>query len=107
MRRPLHPPVEAHLTIHAAATAAELAGHVQAVTFDAGTGRLDVAPDAPAYGTKMRWSAPTLIAAANERVQGTNAPTLYVLPPVSALTRGCVLDERCAAPRLRPNWMVR
>ncbi|MFF8604053.1 hypothetical protein ACF065_33685 [Streptomyces sp. NPDC015232] len=31
-----------------AAAAPELAGHVQAVKFDADTGRLDVAPDAPA-----------------------------------------------------------
>ncbi|MGW4438063.1 hypothetical protein ACWELO_20255 [Streptomyces sp. NPDC004596] len=29
-------------------------GHVQAVAFDADIGRLDVAPDAPAYGTKLR-----------------------------------------------------
>ncbi|UUS35078.1 MULTISPECIES: hypothetical protein [Streptomyces] len=38
-----------------AAAAPELAGHVKAVGFDADTGRLDVAPDAPAYGTKLRW----------------------------------------------------
>ncbi|MFI1839777.1 hypothetical protein [Streptomyces olivaceoviridis] len=37
-----------------AASAPELAGHVQAVAFDADTGRLDVAPDAPAYGTQLR-----------------------------------------------------
>ncbi|MET9760030.1 hypothetical protein ABZ016_13390 [Streptomyces sp. NPDC006372] len=40
-----------------AAAAPELAGHVQAVAFDADTGRLDLAP---AYGTKLRWSAPKL-----------------------------------------------
>ena len=44
-----------------AAAAPELAGHVQAVAFDADTGRLDVAPEAPAYGTKLRWSAPKLM----------------------------------------------
>ncbi|MFC9623891.1 hypothetical protein ACFTXM_29155 [Streptomyces sp. NPDC056930] len=38
-------------------------------------------PDAPAYGTKLRWSAPKLIAAANERAPGTNVRTLHVLPP--------------------------
>ncbi|MEV7381862.1 hypothetical protein [Streptomyces lydicus] len=38
----------------------KLAGHGQAVKFDAGTGRLDVAP---VYGTKLRWSTPKLIAA--------------------------------------------
>ncbi|MEW1699447.1 DciA family protein [Streptomyces sp. NPDC091278] len=64
-----------------AAAAPELAGHVQAVKFDADTGRLDVAPDAPAYGTKVRWSAPKLIAAANEQAPGANVRTLHVLPP--------------------------
>ncbi|MFI8200399.1 hypothetical protein ACIF6K_28395 [Streptomyces sp. NPDC085942] len=51
-----------------AATVPELAGRVRATAFDAESGRLDVAPDAPAVGTKLRWSAPKLIAAANERV---------------------------------------
>ncbi|MDO0909319.1 hypothetical protein QQM39_00035 [Streptomyces sp. DT2A-34] len=36
--------------------APELAGHVQAVGFDGDTGHLDVVPEAPAYGTKLRWS---------------------------------------------------
>ncbi|MEU2228575.1 hypothetical protein [Streptomyces sp. NPDC018347] len=49
--------------------------------FDADTGRLDVAPDAPAYGTKVRWIAPKLIAAANEKAPGANVRTLHVLPP--------------------------
>ncbi|MEU1458616.1 hypothetical protein [Streptomyces avermitilis] len=48
-----------------AAAVPELVDHVQAVGFDADTGRLDVVPDAPAYGTKLRWSAPKLTAAAN------------------------------------------
>ncbi|KOG14618.1 DciA family protein [Streptomyces viridochromogenes] len=64
-----------------AVAAPELAGHVQAVAFDADTGRLDVAPDAPAYGTKLRWIAPKLVAAANEKVQGANVRTLHVLAP--------------------------
>ena len=64
-----------------AAAAPELAGHVQAVKFDADTGRLDVAPNAPAYGTKLRWSAPKLVAAANETVPGANVRTLHVLAP--------------------------
>jgi hypothetical protein len=67
-----------------AAAAPELAGHVQAVGFDADTGRLDVAPDAPAYGTQLRWSAPKLIAAANEKVRGANVRTLHVLAPTPA-----------------------
>ncbi|WP_225804904.1 hypothetical protein [Streptomyces sp. NK15101] len=48
-----------------AAAAPELAGHVRAVAFVDESGRLDVAPDAPAYGTKARWITPKLIAAAN------------------------------------------
>ncbi|MFF9818974.1 hypothetical protein [Streptomyces sp. NPDC014006] len=67
-----------------AAAAPELAGHVQAVAFDADTGRLDVAPSAPAYGTKLRWSAPKLVAPPT--VQGANVRTLHVLAsaPVKA-----------------------
>ncbi|MEV5454703.1 DciA family protein [Streptomyces sp. NPDC052535] len=67
-----------------AAAAPELAGHVQAVGFDADTGRLDVAPDAPAYGTQLRWKAPKLIAAANEKVSGANVRTVHVLAPAPA-----------------------
>ncbi|MDX3232536.1 DciA family protein [Streptomyces sp. ME19-01-6] len=63
------------------AAAPELGGHVEAVKFDADTGRLDVVPAAPAYGTKLRWSAPKLIAAANEQVKGAGVRTLHVLPP--------------------------
>ncbi|WP_309031298.1 DciA family protein [Streptomyces alfalfae] len=59
----------------------ELTGHVRAVGFDADTGRLDVAPDAPAYGTQLRWSAPKLIAAANEKVSGANVRSVHVLAP--------------------------
>ncbi|MFJ4343124.1 DUF721 domain-containing protein [Streptomyces sp. NPDC088915] len=66
-----------------AVTAPELAGHVRAVGFDADTGRLDVAPGAPAYGTQLRWSASTLIAAANERVRGANVRSVHVLAPAA------------------------
>ncbi|MFE9700537.1 DciA family protein [Streptomyces sp. NPDC006270] len=64
-----------------AAVVPELAGRVQAVAFDADTGRLDVVPDAPAARTKLRWSAPKLIATANERVSGANVRALHVLAP--------------------------
>ncbi|MFJ1998491.1 hypothetical protein [Streptomyces asiaticus] len=37
-----------------AAAVRELTGHARAVKFDADTGRLDVVPDALAYGTKLR-----------------------------------------------------
>ncbi|MFE1028573.1 DciA family protein [Streptomyces sp. NPDC058818] len=62
-----------------AAAAPELAGHVQALGFDADTGRLDVTPDAPAYGTQLRWKAPKLIAAANEKVSGASVRAVHVL----------------------------
>ncbi|MER6103720.1 DUF721 domain-containing protein [Streptomyces sp. NPDC001832] len=64
-----------------AAAVPELAGRVRAVAFDADTGRLDVVPDAPACGTKLRWSAPRLIAAANERVPNASVRALHVLAP--------------------------
>lgn len=64
-----------------AAVVPELAGRVQAVAFDAETGRLDVAPDTPAASTKLRWSAPKLIAAANKQVPGANVRALNVLAP--------------------------
>ncbi|GGU62309.1 hypothetical protein [Streptomyces daghestanicus] len=67
-----------------AAAAPELVGRVMAVGFDADTGRLDVAPDAPAYGTQLRWKAPKLIAAANEKVSGANVRTVHVLAPAPA-----------------------
>ncbi|MER0429038.1 hypothetical protein [Streptomyces microflavus] len=51
------------------------------MAFDAETGRLDVVPDLPAAGTQLRWSAPKLVAAANERVRGANVPALRVLAP--------------------------
>ncbi|MFF3733309.1 hypothetical protein ACFYXM_24065 [Streptomyces sp. NPDC002476] len=51
-----------------AAAAPDLVDRVHAVAFDADTGRLDSVPDAPACGAKLRWSAPKLIVAANERV---------------------------------------
>ncbi|MFJ6785598.1 DciA family protein [Streptomyces yangpuensis] len=59
----------------------ELAGRVQAVKFNADTGRLDVVPGAPAVGTKLRWSAPKLIEAANQAVPEANVRTLHVLAP--------------------------
>ncbi|WP_329453195.1 DUF721 domain-containing protein (plasmid) [Streptomyces sp. NBC_01724] len=56
-----------------------LAGHTRAAKFDADTGQLDVVPDAPAYGTMLRWSAPKLIARANQMVTGAAVRTVHVL----------------------------
>ncbi|MFE4540214.1 DciA family protein [Streptomyces scopuliridis] len=69
-----------------AAAAPELTGHVQAVRFDAETGRLDVAPDAPAYGTKLRWTSEKLIAQANQQVKRAAVRTLHVLPPAPVMS---------------------
>ncbi|MFF5435189.1 DciA family protein [Streptomyces griseofuscus] len=82
-----------------AAAAPELAGHIQAVGFDADTGRLDVAPDAPAYGTQLRWSAPKLITAANERVQGANVRALHVLAPATVKTGPTATATATPAPQ--------
>ncbi|MFB6807637.1 DciA family protein [Streptomyces sp. NPDC056387] len=83
-----------------AAAAPELTGRVQAVAFDADTGRLDVVPDAPAVATKLRWSAPQLIAAANERVPGANVRALHVLAPAPAKAG---LGTAAATPAPRPT----
>lgn len=83
-----------------AAAVPELAGRVQATAFDADTGRLDVVPDAPAVGTKLRWSAPKLIAAANERVPGANVRALHVLAPAPARTATITAAAAPAAPDL-------
>ncbi|MEU2740100.1 DciA family protein [Streptomyces sp. NPDC007095] len=85
--------VLAHFDTILAAAVPELAGHVQAVAFDAATGRLDVAPDAPAYGTQLRWSAPKLIAAANEKVPDANVRALHVLAPASMKSDHAAPDQ--------------
>ncbi|MEU1516266.1 DciA family protein [Streptomyces sp. NPDC005811] len=81
------------------AAAPELAGHARAVAFDTDTGRLDVVADAPAYGTKLRWSAPKLIEAANTQVPGANVRSLNVLAPAS----GASAVTAAAGPDLRPT----
>ncbi|MFJ3497819.1 hypothetical protein ACIPPJ_30100 [Streptomyces sp. NPDC086091] len=69
--------------------------------FDADTGRLDAVPDAPAYGTQLRWIAPKLITAANEKVPDANVRALHVLAPVSMKA-----DQAAADPALRPAAAV-
>ncbi|WP_424864006.1 DUF721 domain-containing protein [Streptomyces sp. MMS24-I29] len=85
-----------------ATAAPELAGRVRGVAFDADTGRLDVVPDAPACGTKLRWIAPKLIAAANERVPDANVRALHVLAP-APMKAG---PAAAADPTLRPTTPV-
>ncbi|WEH43992.1 DciA family protein [Streptomyces sp. AM 2-1-1] len=76
-----------------AAVAPELAERVQAVAFDADTGRLDIVPATPAAATKLRWTAPKLSAAANAQVPGANVRTVHVLPPAPATARPAVAAE--------------
>ncbi|MER7112732.1 DciA family protein [Streptomyces sp. NPDC000229] len=64
----------------ASAVAPNLAAHATAVAFDAPTGRLDLRPDSPAYGTQLRLFARTIIAAANERVGAAVVREVRVLP---------------------------
>ncbi|MEV4975328.1 DUF721 domain-containing protein [Streptomyces scopuliridis] len=84
-----------------AAAVPELAGRVRAVAFDADAGRLDVVPDAPAYGTKLRWIAPRLIAQANQQVAGAAVRNLCVLPPTprnaAPVMETAVLDSATVA----------
>ncbi|MFF3735188.1 DciA family protein [Streptomyces sp. NPDC002476] len=92
-----------------ASAAPELASHVQAVGFDADTGRLDVVPESPAYGTKLRWIAPKLIAAATTAVPTANVRTLNILRPspgkTSPTATGTVPQAvpRTPAPAARPE----
>jgi hypothetical protein len=85
-----------------AAAAPELAGHVQAAKYDSDTGRLDVVPDSPAYGTKLRWSVQALVAAANADVPDANVRALRVLPP-AAVTVGPAAAAADTAPDAAPE----
>ncbi len=69
-----------------AAAVPELTGRVQAVKFDADTGRLGVVPDALAVGTKLRWSVPKLIAAANDTVPNAHVHAVHALAPAPTKT---------------------
>ncbi|MFS0697994.1 DUF721 domain-containing protein [Streptomyces nitrosporeus] len=84
-----------------ATVAPELAGWVRAVGFDAETGRLDVVPDAPAVATKLRWTAPKLVAAATEKVPGANVRVLRVLAP-AAVKAGPATAAEPAPPPTTP-----
>jgi hypothetical protein len=63
------------------AIAPDLAPHVKAVGFDAGTGRLDLLPDSPAYATQLRMSTTRLIAMANQAAGRDAVRAIRVLPP--------------------------
>jgi hypothetical protein len=72
------------------------------VKYDSDTGCLDVVPDSPAYGTKLRWSAQALVAAANADVPDANVRALRVLPP-AAVTVGPAATAADTAPDAAPE----
>ncbi|WP_063782228.1 DciA family protein [Streptomyces vietnamensis] len=84
------------------AAAPELAGHVKAVAYDGGSGRLDVVPDAPAYGTKVRWIAPKLIEAVNKAVPNVNVQTVRVLALTSRAATTATSSAAADEPAPRP-----
>ncbi|MFJ9690354.1 DUF721 domain-containing protein [Streptomyces bacillaris] len=89
------------------AAAPELSGRVQAVAFNAETGRLDIVPDLPAVGTQLRWSAPKLIAAANEKVPGANVRALHVLAPAPVKAASATVAAEPAPPSTAPAAPMR
>ncbi|MGA5564336.1 DUF721 domain-containing protein [Streptomyces platensis] len=82
------------------AIAPELAGHVAAVGYDAGTGRLTVCPESSAWATKTRLEQARVIATANESAGRTVVRTLKVLAPGTVpVTESADADpEPAAAP---------
>ncbi|MFD5426363.1 DUF721 domain-containing protein [Streptomyces sp. NPDC127084] len=82
---------------------------MKATGFDEESGRLDVVPDAAAYGTKVRWIAPKLIAAANSAVPEANVRAVHVLAPAArttTVTSSAAVDDP-APQRVVPAGPVR
>ncbi|MFF2927185.1 DUF721 domain-containing protein [Streptomyces celluloflavus] len=71
-----------------AAIAPEPAGHVAAVSYDPGSGRLTVCPESSAWATKARLEQSRVIAAANEAAGRTVVSSLRILPPGAAPVPG-------------------
>lgn len=69
----------------AAAIAPNLATHATAVSFHPDTGRLDLRPDSPAYGTQLRLFTNRIITAANEQAGTTAVREVRVLPAGTAV----------------------
>ncbi|PWJ07932.1 DUF721 domain-containing protein [Streptomyces sp. NWU49] len=64
-----------------AAIAAELAGHVAAVSYDADSGQLTVCPESSAWATRARLEQTRIIAASNQSAGRTVVRTLRILAP--------------------------
>ncbi|MFE1383463.1 DciA family protein [Streptomyces sp. NPDC058740] len=70
----------------AAAVAPNLAAHATAIAFDSPTGRLDLRPDSPAYGTQLRLLTARTIDAANQRAGKPLVREIRVLPAGAPVT---------------------
>ncbi|MFJ7063224.1 DciA family protein [Streptomyces microflavus] len=68
----------------AATIAPQLPDHVQAVTFHAQTGQLDLLPESPAYATQLRLINARIITAVNATTDTGTVRTIRVLPPGTA-----------------------
>ncbi|MGW2689464.1 DciA family protein [Streptomyces sp. NPDC001414] len=88
-----------------AAIAPELAGHVAAVSYDAGSGQLTVCPESAAWATKARLEQTRIIAAANESAGRTVVRTLRILAPgtVAVPEPADTAPEPAAAPAGPPR----
>ncbi|MEU0271859.1 DciA family protein [Streptomyces sp. NPDC006307] len=88
----------------ASTVAPNLAAHATAVAFDAPTGRLDLRPDSPAYGTQLRLFTKMIIAAANKRAGAAVVREVRVLPEGATTIPAPVpaADVRSAVPADAP-----
>ncbi|MEV6549220.1 DciA family protein [Streptomyces sp. NPDC051597] len=88
----------------ASAVAPNLAAHAAAVAFDSPSGRLDLRPDSPAYGTQLRLLTAQIIAAANQRSGKPVVHEVRVLPASAAAvpTPEPAVAVRPAAPSAGP-----
>ncbi|MEU3907262.1 DciA family protein [Streptomyces goshikiensis] len=86
----------------AAALSPKLAAHVQAVTFHAETGQLDLRPDSPAYATQLRLLTSRIVAAANDAVGTQAVRTVRVLAvgaTAAPARKAVTATSAAAAPR--------
>ncbi len=66
--------------------------------FDEESGRLGVVPDAPAYGTKVRWMVARLIAAANSTVPEAYVRAVHVLALAARATTAAMSSAAAGDP---------
>ncbi|MEU5053537.1 DciA family protein [Streptomyces sp. NPDC021096] len=81
----------------AANVSPNLAAHVQATAFHTESGRLDLRPDSPAYGTQLRLLSTRIVAAANDAA-GTQAVRSIRVLAAGAVSREHTVQSTPAAP---------